>query len=124
MGSGTLFGQLGSTRVGMALVLACSPSGAQTLGEAATIVVEATADAATLAARRVSSSDTVSLLAGVDSAQAGGVSSLPTVHGLGDDRIRTLVNGVPVAAACPMHMNPPLSYMDPSNVGRIEILAG
>jgi iron complex outermembrane receptor protein len=43
---------------------------------------------------------------------------------LGDDRIRISVNGVPVAAACPMHMNPPLSYMDPSNVARIEILSG
>jgi iron complex outermembrane recepter protein len=108
----------------MALILACSPSWAQTAEGPATIVVEATTDAATLAARRVSSSDTASLLAGVDSAQAGGVSSLPTIHGLGDDRIRTLVNGVPVAAACPMHMNPPLSYIDPTNVSRIEVLPG
>ena len=117
--------QLASTLVGMALVLAWAPSWAQTAGEPATIVVEATADAAaTLAARRVSSSDTASLLAGVDSAQAGGVSSLPMIHGLGDDRIRTLVNGVPVAAACPMHMNPPLSYIDPANVSRINVLPG
>jgi iron complex outermembrane receptor protein len=116
--------QLVSTLVGMAVVLACSPSWAQTAGEPATIVVEATADAATLATRRVSSSDTASLLAGVDSAQAGGVSSLPMIHGLGDDRIRTLVNGVPVGAACPMHMNPPLSYIDPANVSRIDVLPG
>jgi iron complex outermembrane receptor protein len=109
----------------MALVLAWAPSWAQTAGEPATIVVEATADAAAaLAARRVSSSDTASLLAGVDSAQAGGVSGLPMIHGLGDDRIRTLVNGVPVAAACPMHMNPPLSYIDPANVSRINVLPG
>ncbi len=46
------------------------------------------------------------------------------IHGLGDDRIRTLVNGVPVAAACPMHMNPPLSYIDPANVSRIDVLPG
>ncbi len=46
------------------------------------------------------------------------------VRGLGDDRIRTLVDGVPVAAACPMHMNPPLSYIDPTNVSRIEVLPG
>ena len=38
------------------------------------------------------------------------------IHGLGDDRNLTLVNGVPVSAACPMHMNPPLSYIDPANV--------
>jgi len=118
--------QLASTLVGMALVVACSPSWAQTVGgEQAAIVVEATVDAAAaLAARRVSNSDTASLLAGVDSAQAGGVSSLPMLHGLGDDRIRTLVNGVPIAAACPMHMNPPLSYIDPANASRIEIVPG
>jgi iron complex outermembrane recepter protein len=108
----------------MTLFLACSPSWAQTAEEQPTMVVEATVGAATLAARRVSSSDTASLLPGVDSAQAGGVSSLPIIHGLGDDRIRSLVNGVPVAAACPMHMNPPLSYIDPTNVSRVEVLPG
>ena len=93
------------------------------MGDPAAVLIEASADAA-LAARRVSTSDTASLLAGVDSAQAGGVSSLPMLHGLGDDRIRTLVNGVPIAAACPMHMNPPLSYIDPANASRIEVLPG
>ena len=87
-------------------------------------MVEATADAAGLAAWRVSSSDTASLLSGVDAAAAGGVSSLPMIHGLGDDRILTLVNGVPIAAACPMHMNPPLSYIDPANVARVNVLPG
>jgi iron complex outermembrane receptor protein len=77
-----------------------------------------------LAAEQLSSSDTASLLSGIDFAQAGGVSGLPVIHGLGDDRIRTLVNGVPVSAACPMHMNPPLSYIDPSNVAHIEIFPG
>ena len=111
--------------VGMALVVACSPSWAQTAGQQAAIVVEATAEAADpLAASRVSTSDTASLLAGVDSAQAGGVSGLPIIHGLGDDRIRILVNGVPIAAACPMHMNPPLSYINPANTSRLEVLPG
>jgi iron complex outermembrane receptor protein len=104
------------------LTIACSPCWAQSSTDPAAIVVEAAADA--LAAGRVSSSDTASLLAGVNAAQAGGVSGIPMIRGLGDDRIRTLVNGVPVAAACPMHMNPPLSYTDPSNVARIEVLPG
>jgi iron complex outermembrane recepter protein len=77
-----------------------------------------------LTARRLSTSDTASLVPGIDSARSGGVSSLPTIRGLGDDRIRTLVNGVPVAAACPMHMNPPLSYIDPTNVGQIDVYPG
>jgi iron complex outermembrane receptor protein len=104
------------------LVLGCAPGWAQASTETPEILVVGGAEV--LAAAQISSSDTASLLSGVDSAQAGGVSGLPMIHGLGDDRIRTLVNGVPVAAACPMHMNPSLSYIDPSNVARIEILPG
>jgi iron complex outermembrane receptor protein len=103
------------------LVVGLSPGGAWA-SETPEILVTAEADA--LSAGWIASSDTASFLSGVDTAQAGGVSSLPMIHGLGDDRIRTLVNGVPVAAACPMHMNPPLSYVDPSNAARIEILPG
>ncbi|MBV8135223.1 MAG: TonB-dependent receptor, partial [Deltaproteobacteria bacterium] len=33
-------------------------------------------------------------------------------------------NGVPIAAACPMHMNAPLSYIDPANVSRMEVVPG
>jgi iron complex outermembrane recepter protein len=105
----------------LSLVIASCPNWA-TAGEPSEILVESEADA--LSARRIISSDTAALLSGVDSAQAGGVSGLPMIHGLGDDRIRIVVNGVPVAASCPMHMNPPLSYVDPSNVARIEILPG
>jgi iron complex outermembrane receptor protein len=104
--------------------LSVSPGWAQTVGEQTTIVVEAGADSAALTAGRTSSSDTAALLAGVDAAEAGAVSSLPMIHGLGDDRIRTLVNGVPITAACPMHMNPPLSYIDPANVARMSVLPG
>jgi iron complex outermembrane receptor protein len=104
------------------LIVGCSPGWAPASTETPEILVEAETGA--LAAGWISSSDTASLLSGVDSAQAGGVSSLPMMHGLADDRIRSLVNGVPVAAACPMHMNPPLSYIDPSDVARIEILPG
>jgi iron complex outermembrane receptor protein len=105
------------------LIVGCAPGWAPASTDTPEILVEAETGA--LAAGWISSSDTASLLSGgVVSAQAGGVSGLPMMHGLGDDRIRTLVNGVPVAAACPMHMNPPLSYIDPSNVARIEILPG
>jgi iron complex outermembrane recepter protein len=86
--------------------------------------IEVAGEVEKFTAGQISSSDTAALLNGVDTAQAGAVSGLPMIHGLGDDRIRILVNGVPVAAACPMHMNPPLSYLDPSNVARIEILPG
>jgi iron complex outermembrane recepter protein len=108
-------------RIGLSLAVAFCPNWASA-SETPEILVESEADA--LSVGRILSSDTAALLSGVDSAQAGGISSLPMIHGLGDDRIRILLNGVPVAAACPMHMNPPLSYIDPSNVARIEILPG
>jgi iron complex outermembrane recepter protein len=110
--------RLGAT---LSLVIASCPNWAAA-GETPEILVESVAN--TLPAGWVISSDSASLLSGVDSAQAGGVSGLPTIHGLADDRIKILLNGVPVSAACPMHMNPPLSYIDPSNVARIEILPG
>jgi iron complex outermembrane receptor protein len=105
-----------------ALVLFAAPGFAQSPVEPMAITVEATAES--LAFGRLISSDTASLLSGVDAATAGAISSLPMIRGLGDDRIRTLVNGVPIAAACPMHMNPPLSYIGPANVAQIHVLPG
>jgi iron complex outermembrane receptor protein len=75
----------------------------------------------------VNTSDTASLLAnepGVSLYRAGGVSSLPAIHGLADDRIRIKVDGMDLIATCPNHMNPPLSYVDPTNVDAIKVYAG
>lgn len=82
---------------------------------------------ADLAAKRVGTSDAAQLLKdipGVATQSGGGVSSLPVIHGLGDDRIKQVVNGMTITSACPNHMNPPLSYMDAESVGRIEVLPG
>ena len=54
----------------------------------------------------------------------GGVSSLPAIHGMADDRVRIKVDGMDLISACANHMNPPLSYIDPSNVGSIKVFAG
>ncbi|MBI4740040.1 MAG: TonB-dependent receptor [Betaproteobacteria bacterium] len=84
-------------------------------------------DAARLAPMRASSSDTATLLRdipGVSFYGAGGVSSLPAIHGLGDDRIRIKVDGMDLISACGNHMNPPLSYIDPSHVGSVKVFAG
>lgn len=56
--------------------------------------------------------------------QAGGVSSLPVIHGLADDRVRTKVDGMDLISSCANHMNPPLSYIDPANVENIQVFAG
>jgi iron complex outermembrane receptor protein len=80
-----------------------------------------------VARMRAATSDTASLLAdipGVSLYGAGGVSSLPAIHGLADDRLRIKVDGMDLAAACPNHMNPPLSYLDPSSVGTLKVYAG
>lgn len=81
-------------------------------------------DPDSLAFGRVTESDTAALLPGALAATGGAVSGLPVLHGLGDDRIRTVIDGVPVSAACPMHMNPALSYIDPGNVAHITVLPG
>jgi len=72
-------------------------------------------------------SDTAALLSGVPGvalASGGGISSLPIIHGLADDRVKTVVDGVSVTSACPNHMNPALSYIAPSNAGHLTAIAG
>jgi iron complex outermembrane receptor protein len=46
------------------------------------------------------------------------------INGLNDDRVRVLVNGMVISPACTNHMNPPLSYIDPSRVASAEVIAG
>lgn len=77
--------------------------------------------------RRAATSDSAALLRGlpgVDVYGAGGVSSLPVIRGLGDDRLRIKVDGMDLVSACGNHMNPPMSYIDPTNVESIEVYAG
>lgn len=91
------------------------------------VATPARLDAAGLARGRAGTSDTARLLKdlpGVSLAGAGGVSSLPALNGLGGDRVRTLVDGMELLAACPNHMNSPLSYMDPAQVGSVRVYAG
>lgn len=84
-------------------------------------------DAASVIPYRAASSDSASLfdgLPGVSRYGAGGVSSLPAIHGLADDRIRIQVDGMDLISSCANHMNPPLSYIDPTNVGSASLFAG
>ena len=80
-----------------------------------------------IVAARARTSDTASLLSdvpGLDRYSSGGISSLPVLHGMADDRVNVLVNGMPLAAACPNHMNPAMSYIDPANLAGITVMAG
>ena len=84
-------------------------------------------DAAGVAPYRAASSDSARLLdrlPGISLYGAGGVSSLPAIHGLADDRIRIKVDGMDLISSCANHMNPPLSSIDPTNVGSVTLFAG
>jgi iron complex outermembrane receptor protein len=63
-------------------------------------------------------------LAGVSLRQNGEFAAVPLLHGMGDERTNLVVNGMTVSASCPNHMNPPLSYIDPSNVAKVTVMAG
>ncbi|MEI6758125.1 MAG: TonB-dependent receptor [Chlorobium sp.] len=100
-------------------------------GEASSneIVVTAAGEKAveSLAPKRLKSSDTASLLQdepGVSLATGGGVSSLPVVRGMADDRVIIYLDGMCLTSACANHMNPPLSYIASSSVSSIGVKAG
>lgn len=61
---------------------------------------------------------------GVDFYSAGGVSRLPVLRGMNDDRINLVVDGAQTTSACANHMNPALSYIDASRISEVEVLAG
>lgn len=72
-------------------------------------------------------SDTASLLRnvpGLNIQKSGGVSGLPVIHGMADDRLRVKVDGMDLISACGNHMNPALSYISPSNVTSAVVIAG
>lgn len=76
---------------------------------------------------RHDAADTASLLRsvpGIGLNGAGGMSSLPSLHGLADDRLRIQVDGMDLVSACANHMNPPLSYIAPAQVDALEVLGG
>ncbi|WP_407275661.1 TonB-dependent receptor [Halothiobacillus sp. DCM-1] len=94
---------------------ATAPLGASVLSDSA------------LSEARARTSDTARLLTdfpGVSLYSAGGVSGLPVIHGLADERLATQVDGMNLIAACPNHMNSPLSYIDPTNVGSVRVYTG
>jgi len=86
-----------------------------------------TIDADSLANGQARSSDAASLfkdVPGVELGAGGGVSSLPSIHGMADDRVKISVNGMNITSACSNHMNPSLSYISPTNVGKAQVMAG
>ncbi|KFZ38768.1 TonB-dependent receptor [Shewanella mangrovi] len=61
---------------------------------------------------------------GVDFSAAGGVSALPVMNGMMGDRIKVLIDGMDITAACANQMNPPLSYISASQLSAAQVVAG
>jgi iron complex outermembrane receptor protein len=61
---------------------------------------------------------------GVDFSAAGGASNLPILNGMMGDRVKVLVDGADVTAACANQMNPPLSYVSANQVTAYSVVAG
>lgn len=106
--------------------LAASASHAQDVPTLPTVTVTADRSEAPTTSPLVTS-DTATLLEqepGMGVGAAGGVSGLPVLRGMADDRIKILVDGLDATAACGNHMNPPLSYVDPTQVRAVNVVAG
>ncbi|NOT86747.1 MAG: TonB-dependent receptor [Lysobacter sp.] len=96
-------------------------------GDRASIAPARQMDGDATRARQAATSDAARLLDGLPGVSinaAGGVSGLPAIHGLGDDRLRIQVDGADITASCPNHMNPALSYVAPGDIGRITVYPG
>jgi len=88
---------------------------------------EITVIASPINAKRIDSGDSASLLAdipGVNLYTNGGASGLPVIHGLNDDRVKVLVDGMSITSACANHMNPATSYITSTNVSTTAVIAG
>jgi len=78
-------------------------------------------------AGQVDTSDVAVILAeipGVALNTGGGFSSMPSVHGLSEQRLAITADGHPVDSACPNDMNTPLSYTDPQTVASVRAITG
>ena len=97
------------------------PSSTDALGTAASL------NQKFISSKQVASSDTATILTkipGLNVQSAGGISNLPVMRGLADNRLRILVDGVDSIASCPNSMNSPLSYIAPSAIDKTTVYAG
>jgi iron complex outermembrane receptor protein len=107
-------------RPGGAGVVASSPS-----TSLATPPTTITGDA--ISARAAGTSDSASLtndIPGGATWGAGGVSSLPALNGQGADRVQVAINSMLISPACPNEMNPPLSFVNPAMIAKMQAYLG
>jgi iron complex outermembrane receptor protein len=84
-------------------------------------------DRDTLAPELMKTNDTAGLVSdfsAIDLLNNGGLSGISAIHGLADERVAVRVDGMEIGSACVMHMNPPMSLIDPSQAGNLDVIAG
>jgi len=54
----------------------------------------------------------------------GPQSGIVQLRGLSGDRVKVEVDGMTITPACPNHMDPPLHYSAPSDIGSVVVMAG
>jgi iron complex outermembrane receptor protein len=54
----------------------------------------------------------------------GSQTGIVQMHGLANERVRILLDGMTLTPACPNHMDPPLHYAAPSSVQSVAVMAG
>lgn len=93
-------------------------------GEAVVVTGGMSISPAWLKKNKISNTSAAALLRNVPGMQlqgAGGVSQMPVLRGLADDRLKQSINGAEVTSACANHMNPPLSYAAASQVESVQV---
>ena len=113
------------TAANVALKIAPAKAFVEVNGSAVTTIAATrhTVDASDEARSR-NAAELVGNAPGVSLRENGQLASIPFLHGLGDERTKLVVDGMTVSSACPNHMNPPLSYIAPSDAAQITVLAG
>lgn len=77
--------------------------------------------------RAAGTSDSASLVNDIPGGAAwgaGGVSSLPALNGQGADRVQVAINSMLISPACPNEMNPPLSFVNPAMIAKMQAYLG
>ena len=80
-------------------------------------------DSATLGRDR-NTGEIVAEAPGVSLRANGQLASMPLLHGMGDERVKVVVDGATIGNSCPNHMNPPLSYSAPAKQTQVTVVAG
>jgi len=108
-----------------------TPAVAPAPSEAVEVKVEpgyaATLSGEAITSRALGTSDSGSLISDIPGGAAwgaGGVSSLPAINGVGADRVQVAINSMLISPACPNEMNPPLSFVNPQMIAKLQTYYG